>query len=885
MLSSRRAVWGAALTAMLFALGCAGADGTTGPAGPAGKDGATGATGEKGDTGDKGDKGDKGDTPTLVNDVSGAVTDGTNPLEGVDVTITGGASTKTDANGAFKLTGLDVGAYELTFHLDGYFDQTMFVGVASSGPTTVNVALAIDVASGTPPAVSVTDNLLAGFGKSVSLMATATGKAPLTYTWEQTSGPEVTITGATTNTITFTTQSFAEAMGEHTHENARFGTLGVNPDQAGNYAFEVTVKDADGRETTTAVHVNATRPTTGLRMVPVGVPVWLQGDGPLVSATQTTWNWTLNKTGASGSTATLANPTSQFPSFIPDKTGTYVLTETVSAKSLTVYAGTWFGSETPDGSMPSLCSTCHGNLPQATDQWTPFKDTNHYWGLQKKLDGVSTQHFTEECLSCHTVGYDKTASNGGFDDLEAQSSWTFPTTLKAGNWDQLVNDPKLGVVAGIQCENCHGPQLGPSGGPHTSSTKPTGADTGARISWSSDVCGSCHQEEPYHYKPGQWAESKHASLELAYYDATVEARGTTAAHCGRCHTAQGYAQYVSQLQQGYTGNLTTDGKPANGSNTATITSLTNLGLTQATVQSQTCAACHDPHNATNPAQLRIYDTVPGLPNGLGKISGMGSGMICATCHNTRNGAHNDSVPLTSYSAPHVPSQTDMLFGFNTYFTPQYNPSAHLAVGDTCAGCHFKVATGSQLASGQDRNHSFKVDNTICSSCHSANTDGEGLAALNETQLMGLESAIAGKIASLINNELTANGAYTIRVWDPTTDLYSSSSASNVSLTTAPSSVSLYEVHGQAGFILHMPTAMSFTLTDGSTSAPSNDVYLQGGSLKNAAASTALFSAGSDLMKAMWNYYYLHGDGTHGIHNPSFFNKVVSASIEKVSALP
>ncbi len=896
MLTSRRVVWGAALTAILSVLGCSGADGTNGAAGPSGKDGATGETGATGDKGDTGAKGDKGETPALANDVSGVVTDAKGPLEGVTVTVAPGTATATtDAAGAFKLTALALGAYEITFHLDGYFDQTVLVGVAASGPTTVQVKLAIDVAGGTPPTVSTTDNLLAGFGKPVTLKATATGNAPLTYAWTQISGPAVTLTGATTDTIAFTTQSFDEAMGPTAHANARFGTLGVNPDQAGNYVFEVSVKDADGRETKVDVKANATRPSTGLRMVPVGVPVWLQGDGHLVSATQTTWNWTLDKAGATGSTATIANPTSQFPSFVPDKSGTYVLKETVANKTLTVYAGTWYGAGTADGSVPGLCSTCHGNLPTATDNWATHKNTKHFDSLHNQLDGITTTHFTSECMSCHTVGYDKTATNGGFDDLEATSTWTFPPTPQIGNWDKLVNDPVLGPLAGIQCENCHGPQLGPSGGPHTSSTKPTGGDVQARVSWSSDVCATCHQEKPYNFKPGQWSTSKHADLHLAYVDATVETRGTTAAHCGRCHTAQGYAQYVRQLQLGYTGNLTTDGKPATASpsNASTIASLTKLGLTQAEVQSQTCAACHDPHDATNPAQLRIYDTVPGLPNGQGKIAGMGSGMICATCHNTRNGERNDFVGApTNYGAPHVPSQTDMLFGFNTYFTAKYNPSNHLAVGDTCAGCHFKIATGSQLAANEDRNHSFKVDSTICSACHSANVDGEALKATNHTQLTSLETAIAGKVMNLVNNALLpANGGqYTIRFWDPVTDLYSSTGASNVTLSVAPTSIELFEVHGQQGFIFKMPSAVSFAIVDATgapkgNSAPSKDVYFAAGTLKNAAATTALYPASSDLTKAMWNYFYLHGDGTYGIHNPSFFTNVVSASLAKVSALP
>ena len=40
---------------------------------------------------------------------------------------------------------------------------------------------------------------------------------------------------------------------------------------------------------------------------------------------------------------------------------------------------------------------------------------------------------------------------------------------------------------------------------------------------------------------------------------------------------------MAQLQQGYSGNLTSDGKPANAGNAATLASLSALGLTQPSV--------------------------------------------------------------------------------------------------------------------------------------------------------------------------------------------------------------------------------------------------------------------------------------------------------------
>ncbi|APR75397.1 Hypothetical protein A7982_00743 [Minicystis rosea] len=856
-------------------LGCTGADGTPGERGPEGPPGPAG---------------DAGVVPPLQNDVSGTVTDGAKPLTGVSVKAEpGGISTTTDANGAFAFPGLDIGAYTLTFHLDGYLDETIGVAVSLAGPTKVTVVLALDESAVPPPSVAVADQLTAGFAQTVSLKATATGAGPLTYAWTQIAGPAVTLSGADTAAASFTTRDFAASMGSLVADNARFGVLGLAPDQAGGYVFEVTVTDTHGHATKAKVHVDATRPTSGLRMAPTGIPVWLQGDGALVAPMQSTYSWKLDTSGAPGSTATISNPTAQFPSFTPDVMGTYAVTEEVSGKTLDVYAGVWMGEMTAQ--TQNTCTLCHSNTI-APDMFTPWKKTAHHAALQKAIDGELDASFEEDALPRYTVGYDRTAQNSGFDDAQTTAGWSFPATLQPGNWSALLGTSGLGQLAGIQCESCHGPQGGGATGPHANSTN---LDLGARISWSGDVCASCHRGAAEANQAGEWAASKHADLTLAFEDATVEARGTTAAHCGRCHSAQGFAQYVKQLDQGYSGLLTSDGKPAApGSpspNAATVASLTKLGLTSAEIQPQTCAACHDPHDATNPSQLRIYDAVASLPNGMTNISGAGTGMICITCHNTRNGEHTDFVAApTSFSAPHTAAQADAVYGFNAYYVPRYNPSPHLAVANSCAGCHAE-ATAAKDEGAHRTDHSFKADNTVCATCHGPQVDGVALQAVNQTQIDALGAAIGTKVRNLIvSAQLPANGgAITVRAWDPVSDTYSSTSASNVSITQAPVSVDSFEVHGSVGFILHLPSPITIGLVNASGAASGSittaDVYVQASALKNATAAATLFTASSDYLKASWNLYLLQHDNTKGIHNPSFYAAVLAATNAKVATLP
>ncbi len=63
-------------------------------------------------------------------------------------------------------------------------------------------------------------------------------------------------------------------------------------------------------------------------------------------------------------------------------------------------------------------------------------------------------------------------------------------------------------MSNIQCENCHGPQVG---GAHL----PRNPEGTPRVSLSSDVCATCHGEPLRHARFQQWQLSPHANYELA----------------------------------------------------------------------------------------------------------------------------------------------------------------------------------------------------------------------------------------------------------------------------------------------------------------------------------------------------------------------------------
>jgi hypothetical protein len=755
-----------------------------------------------------------------------------------------------------------------------------------------------DAPVGIPPTVTIAGTTqTAGFGAPVTLIGAAADPdsdiTKLTYKWVQTAGPTAPLVGAATPLLSFTTQTLAAAK-TPVMAQLHFGVLPISPDEAGNYSFELDVTDPQGNVGKATATVRSNPPTTGLQNVPIGIRQFLMGDG----GTQTTWNWSLDVTGAKGSNATLAGATTQFPNFIPDVVGSYKLTEAVSTKTLTMVAGNWRGEMI---NYPTSCQTCHNDtLPAkiAPDIFTPWSKTNHAIAVQHKLNGTYSDgvtpltYFPRSCMECHTVGDSPAAVNNGFDDIEKATGWTMPTKLQPGDWENMVaNYAPLANLAGIQCENCHGPQDGAVGQlstlAHTTSGNTT-PDKWTRVSFSEGVCASCHQDASHHYKPTQWATSAHAQRDLVS-NATFEARGTTAAHCGRCHSAQGFAAYSAQLAKGDASLLhKPDGTAADEAY------LRGLGLQASTVEAITCAACHDPHDAKNPGQLRLGGDLKALPNGLTNIVGAGKGATCMACHNTRNAEHDDFVAAAKdFSGPHTPSQTDVLYGFNAYFMPRLNPSPHLSVTDTCAGCHVAIPTATEKAGGQTDNHNFATDNTICASCHSASTNGEALLSANDAQLGDLSTAIGTKALAIINALYTAGNTLSVRAYLQATDQYSSAAATtaDILLTAAPTAVALTSaIHGTTSFSLTLAAPVTViwaaTASAPASTATLSQIYCQISGITitgqtappvppaTTGAPVPAIATDSAVAKASWNLQLLSNDGSRGLHNPDFFQDVI-----------
>ena len=115
--------------------------------------------------------------------------------------------------------------------------------------------------------------------------------------------------------------------------------------------------------------------------------------------------------------------------------------------------------------------------------------------LERGLDGTLSNHYGENCIGCHTVGYDVDANNNGFDDFP----FIFPDSLYPGVYNQMLSMyPDAMGRANIQCESCHGP-----GSEHY------GIKSNSRIvkQLDADNCAWCHDSGNNHVFPEQWDHS------------------------------------------------------------------------------------------------------------------------------------------------------------------------------------------------------------------------------------------------------------------------------------------------------------------------------------------------------------------------------------------
>ena len=249
------------------------------------------------------------------------------------------------------------------------------------------------------------------------------------------------------------------------------------------------------------------------------------------------------------------------------------------------------------------CAACHsGSLtsigaPSIYPTWT---NTPHASFFTLAIDGLESSHYSANAgiQVSAIVGYDIATRfaviNGGFDDIAKEYGWSFPAVLtnNPSNWAAMP--AALQNVANIQCENCHGP-----GSQHMFSGGVTGNTNAISISYGAGDCSQCHDDLNNHYYSAEWNNSLHA----------VSARETSP-QCVRCHTGPGFVGWATAGGMSAQNLYPTNIIAAFGLSTNILTTAPNT-----TYEAVTCQACHDPHDASNPHQLRMTYNVKALSDG------------------------------------------------------------------------------------------------------------------------------------------------------------------------------------------------------------------------------------------------------------------------------
>jgi hypothetical protein len=312
-----------------------------------------------------------------------------------------------------------------------------------------------------------------------------------------------------------------------------------------------------------------------------------------------------------------------------------------------IYSNEFFRVRGPSPSYAGAqaCSACHATIHQNE------LNTKHAQAFETlKQIGQATN---ASCLPCHTVGYG------------------LPTGF--------ISESATPRLAGVQCENCHGPAANHAASEIDPVVRP-------RVEIAAQVCGGCHTGSK-HPTFEEWAMSPHVGV--------VEDMNATNRidSCGRCHSASARLSLLKNRPLPY-GDA-------------------NIGIV--------CTVCHDPHQTNGyPAQLRnpVFSTNDYFITTSGALTDQYQTNIniCAQCHN-----HRGANWTSTSRPPHHSAQYNALLGTVGLITnqPPLKSHSHIRrIANQCAGCHMQTTGTLDGRSTATTGHGFEVTMYgACVPCH------------------------------------------------------------------------------------------------------------------------------------------------------------------------
>lgn len=388
----------------------------------------------------------------------------------------------------------------------------------------------------------------------------------------------------------------------------------------------------------------------------------------------------------------------------PDEPGVYTITVHATDGTFIGMGATNVGvemyvpTETPYYLGDAACAGCHSGKHT---EWAGTAHAHAWETLQ------NSGHPASYCNPCHAAGWDY--------DSTQTPPYPIGNTGNSG-----YDEAPIEKFVNVQCENCHG-----AASEHVANIDPTLVE----VSYDVMNCGKCHDGE-HHPFLTEWLQSPHNF-------------SPRTGSCEGCHEGVAAAIRLSGDVSNFYGSGTIAGRP---------------DPAEVPVQPAVCQTCHDPHDATNPGQLRTIADVPLVEN-YGRnpvITEGGVGKLCAHCHHARRGPEAQIAAGSGHFGPHANPQADMLKAETAYFAvadptfPWAGPS-HLNVQNSCKTCHLSmVEFGGGPGGAAVVGHEFIPKPAACVNCHGPITEFTDILAAADFDGNGVIEGLQIEVHGLLN---------------------------------------------------------------------------------------------------------------------------------------